>query len=149
MVGVTAPQTAPQTKKKRRRRYVRVEECWWHWNNATPVYWPDVHLPDDWHLNPQRIPVPPIPASGRSRAVEIARRRRLLPPDLYNDPAYAPASRNWDRWFAAEHDDRRRTYFAPAPTPPTGQLPEYPAPPPGQEPELWIEEDVVDDDDDP
>ena len=46
-----AAEAAP--KKKRMRRYVRVAECWWHWNNATPVAWPDVHLPDDWHLNPQ------------------------------------------------------------------------------------------------
>ena len=43
---------APKNKKKRMRRYVCVEECLWHWNNATPVDWPDVHLPDDWHLNP-------------------------------------------------------------------------------------------------
>ena len=75
MVGGAAPARhagaadAATKKKKRMRRYVRVEECWWHRNNATPVYWPDVHLPDEWHLNPQRIPVPPIPASGQARLV--------------------------------------------------------------------------------
>ena len=53
-----------------------------------PVRWSDVHLLDDWHLNPQRILVPPIPASGRDRAVEISR-RRSLPQDLLTDPAYA------------------------------------------------------------
>ena len=80
--------------------------------------WSDVYLPDDWHLNPQRIPVPPIPASGRDRAVEIARRRCSVPQDLLTDPAYAPESPHWDRWFRDEHDDRRRAFFAQAPAPP-------------------------------
>ena len=90
--------------------------------------------------------MPPIPASGRARVVEIPRRRRLLPPDLYNDPANTPESPYWDQWFADEHDDRRRAYFAPAPALPQEPT-TYPAPPPGHEQELWFEEEVDDDDD--
>ena len=98
-----AADSAPKNKKKKKRM---------------PVDWPDVHLPDDWHLNLQRIPVPPIPASGWARTVEIFRRRRSLPLDLLNDPAYAPESPHWDPWFRDEHDDRRRAFFAQAPAPP-------------------------------
>ena len=45
--GAADPAPRDKKKKKRMRRYVRVEECWWHWNNATHVDWPDVHLSDD------------------------------------------------------------------------------------------------------
>ena len=76
--------------------------------------------------------------------VEIPRRRRLLPPDLYNDPAYAPESPHWDQWFRDEHDDRRRAFFTQASVPPQEPT-AYPAPPPGDERELWFEEEEDDD----
>ena len=133
-------------KKKRLRRYLRVDEYRWHWHNVTPIAWSDVYLPDDWYQNLQRILVPPIPANGRASVVEIACRRRLLPPDLYNNPAYAPESPHWDQWFVDEHNKRRRAYFALTPAPPQERT-AYPAPPPGHGQELWFEEEFIDDDD--
>ena len=37
-----------------------------------------------------RVPIPPVPTSGRARREEIERRYRLLPDDLFYDPKYAP-----------------------------------------------------------
>ena len=68
--------------------------------------------PGGWHLNRRRVPVPPVPRSGRERTEEILRRRALLPPDLVHDPAYAVNSHMWDRWLEMEHDHRRRLAFA-------------------------------------
>ncbi|XBI04486.1 hypothetical protein VPH35_132778 [Triticum aestivum] len=58
------------------------------------------------------VPIPPVPASSRARRDEIARRRRLLPDDLYYDHRYAPDSELWDTWLLDEHDTRRASYFA-------------------------------------
>ena len=90
--------------------------------------------------------MPPIPASGRARAVEIARHRRSLPLDLLNDPAYALDSPHWDWWFRDEHDVCRRAFFAQAPALPQEPT-AYPALPPGHEQELWFEEEVDEGDD--
>ena len=139
--GGPAAKKKKPTPGKRYRRYVRVEEAQWHWENAVPVRWSDVHLPDNWHLNPQRIPVPPIPTDPTARAVEIARRRSLLPNHLLDDPAYAASSPYWDQWFREEHDERRRSYFAPAPEPPSERT-EYPALPEGMDDlDQWLEVD--------
>ena len=43
------PQQAPVAPggcKVRRRRYVPEPEGQWHWDNATPLAWTDVHLPE-------------------------------------------------------------------------------------------------------
>ena len=92
------------------------EDCDWYWEQATLLPWGDVKLCEGWHLNPQRIPVPPMPTSRCARDLEVDRRR--LPTSLRNDPAYAAPSRNWDTWFIGEHDLRRQTYYTRAPTPP-------------------------------
>ena len=83
-----------------------------HWERRQPLPWGDVHLPEGWHLNRLRVPVPPVPRSGRERTEEIRRRRALLPPDLLQDPAYALNSSLWDGWFELEHNHRRRVAFA-------------------------------------
>ena len=81
---------------RRGRVYVRKEDCQWYWDHAVPLPWPDVKLPEHWHLNPQRIPVPPMPTSKRARDLEVERRRSRLPASLLNDPAYAARSPIWD-----------------------------------------------------
>ncbi|KAE8801113.1 ADP-ribosylation factor-related protein 1 [Hordeum vulgare] len=78
----------------------------------TPVTWSDVHLPNNSHLSADRVPIPPVPTSGRARRNEIERRRRLLPDDLYYDDRYALDSVLWDTWLKDEHDVRRASYFA-------------------------------------
>ncbi|KAE8813088.1 ADP-ribosylation factor-related protein 1 [Hordeum vulgare] len=75
------------------------------------VPWSDVHLPNAWHLSADRVPVPPVPTSGRARRDEIERRRRLLPDDLYYDDMYAADCTLWDTWLRDEHDVRRASYF--------------------------------------
>ncbi|KAE8820643.1 ADP-ribosylation factor-related protein 1 [Hordeum vulgare] len=68
----------------RDRQYLSVEVCRRYWETRTPVPWCDVHLPNTWHLSADRVPIPPVPTSGRARREEIERRRRLLlPDDLY------------------------------------------------------------------
>ena len=118
----------------------------WHWDNARPLEWPDVHLPEGWHLNPQRIPVPAPPSTARARLAEITRRRSLLTPEQRADPAYSVNSSNWDRWFQEEHEERWHTYYALAPSAPAPRA--YPQLPAGTE-ELWFEEEVQDLYDDP
>ncbi|KAE8799973.1 DNA repair protein rhp54 [Hordeum vulgare] len=77
----------------------------------TSVPWSDVHLPNVWHLSADRVPIPPVPTSGRARRDEIERRRRLLPDDLYYDDKYVADSTLWDTWLRDEHDVRRASYF--------------------------------------
>jgi hypothetical protein len=112
---------APPGAEVRNRVYVRKEDCQWYWDHATPLPWPDVKLPEHWHLNPQRIPVPPMPTSERARDEEIERRRRRLPAELRNDPAFVATSRNWVEWFRDEHNLRRQALYTRAPTPPSGR----------------------------
>ncbi|KAE8802729.1 ADP-ribosylation factor-related protein 1 [Hordeum vulgare] len=76
-----------------------------------PVPWSDVHLPGVWHLFADRVPIPPVPTSGRALREEIDCRRRLLPDDLYYDPRYAVDSTLWDTWLGDEHDVCRASYF--------------------------------------
>lgn len=61
---------------RRERVYVTANQCKRYWEHAIPVPWPDVHLPNGWHLNPERVPAPVIPATGRTRELEI----RCRPP---------------------------------------------------------------------
>ena len=137
---------APGARKVRRRRYVPEPEGQWHWDNATPLAWSDVHLPEGWHLNPQRILVPAVPTTARAWMAEITRRHSLLTPEQRNNPAYSINSSNWDRWFQEEHEERRHTYYALAPSALAPRA--YPQLPAGTE-DLWFEEEVQDLDDDP
>ena len=74
----------------------------WHWQHRQPLPYPDVMLPHNWHLDPERIPVLVVPRSTR------ARRRAMLTPKQRRDATYATDSPNWARWFAFEHEEARR-----------------------------------------
>ena len=80
----------------------------WHWHHRMPLPYPDVTLPHDWHLDPERIPVPAAPRTARTHAEEVRRRRALLTPEQRAEPQYAVDSPNWARWFAFEHEKARR-----------------------------------------
>ena len=86
--------------------------------------------------------MPAVPLPGRQLDREITRRRRLLPPALRNDPAYAVDSPHWEQWFKDEHEERRRSYFALVSS---AVQTAYPALPDA----LWFEEEVPEDDEDP
>ena len=83
---------APTSAGDRDRHYVRSSVCRRYWETRTPLPWSNVHLPNNWHLFTDRVPIPPVPTSGRARDEEIERRRRLLPDDLFYGPRYAPDS---------------------------------------------------------
>ena len=118
-----AARAARNARRWARRARVSLAVAEIYWETRQPLPWGDVHLPEGWHLNRRRVPVPPVPRSGRERTEEILRRRALLPPDLVHDPAYALNSELWDRWFELEHDHRRRAAFQAA-TPEDYNLPE-------------------------
>ncbi|XBH98142.1 hypothetical protein VPH35_127700 [Triticum aestivum] len=103
---------APRPSDERDRQYICADVCRRYWETRMPVPWSDAHLPNGWHLSTDRVPIPPVPATGRARRDEINRRRRLLPDDLYYDHRYAPDSPLWDTWLQDEHDTRRASYFA-------------------------------------
>ena len=122
-----AARAARNARRRAHRARVSLEVAQIYWEARQPLPWGDAHLPEGWHLNRRRVPVPPVPRSGRERTEEILRRRALLPPDLVHDPAYALNSELWDRWFELEHDHRRRAAFqAAAPE-------DYNLPPPEEE----------------
>jgi hypothetical protein len=77
----------PPAPPRRDRIYVTVAVAQMFWDAGVPMPWGDVHLPHGWHLSPDRVPVPPIPGSGRARVTEIRRRRAQLSADLQEDPA--------------------------------------------------------------
>ena len=103
---------APTSAGERDRHYIRASVCRRYWETRTPLPWSDAHLPNNWHLSADRVPIPPVPVTGRARRKVIERRRRLLPDDLYYDERYAPDSPLWDTWFRDEHDTRRASFFA-------------------------------------
>ncbi|KAE8779457.1 ADP-ribosylation factor-related protein 1 [Hordeum vulgare] len=102
----------PRPAGQRDQQYLSVVVCRRYWKTRTPVSWSDVHLPNNWHLSANRVPIPSVPTSGRARRDEIERRHRLLPDDLYYDDRYAADSVLWDTWLRDEHDVRRASYFA-------------------------------------
>ncbi|XBI85596.1 hypothetical protein VPH35_093722 [Triticum aestivum] len=103
---------APRPFGERDRQYICADVCRRYWETRTPVPWSDAHLPNGWHLSADRVPIPPVSATGRARRGEINRRRRLLPDNLYYDHRYAPDSPLWYTWLQDEHDVRRASYFA-------------------------------------
>ncbi|XP_073353588.1 uncharacterized protein [Aegilops tauschii subsp. strangulata] len=87
---------APRAAGECDRQYLSVDVCRRYWETRTSVPWSDVHLPNNWLLSADRVPIPPMPMSGHARRDEIERRRRLLPDDLYYDDRYTPDSVLWD-----------------------------------------------------
>ncbi|SPT16264.1 unnamed protein product [Triticum aestivum] len=127
--GPTPPafSIAPTSAGERDRHYIRVSVCRRYWDTRTLLPWSDVHLPNNCHLSADRVPIPPVPTSGRARDEEIERRRRL---DLFYDTKYAPDSGLWDTWFRDEHDTRRASFFAGTSTGPRRPRRECAAPAP-------------------
>ncbi|KAE8788893.1 putative ubiquitin-conjugating enzyme E2 26 [Hordeum vulgare] len=101
------PPPAP-ARRPRQRVNVPVHQVVWHWQHCVPLPYPDATLPHDWHLDPERIPVPAAPWSARAHAKEMQRWRALLTSEQRRDLAYATDSPNWARWFAFEHEEARR-----------------------------------------
>ena len=124
--------SAPTSPSK--RRTVNEDHARHLWETNQRVPWPNHVLPEGWNLGNSGVPVPQIPAEGRERLREIRRRRKILPPDLKFDPAFAETSSLWDTWFipGVVPEARRRMWFGsvgptrPAPPPPP------PPPPPAQ-----------------
>jgi hypothetical protein len=99
----------------RKRIYVTVVVAQIFWETGAPISWGDVHLPHGWHLSPDQVPVPPIPATGHARLAEIQRRHAQLPADLREDPACNDTRPYWDLWFEVKHAARQCTCFTLAP----------------------------------
>ncbi|KAE8793430.1 hypothetical protein D1007_31913 [Hordeum vulgare] len=101
---------SPPSSSHRPRQGVSVpmHQTRWHWEHRMPLPYPDVTLPHDCHLDPERIPVPAVPRSTRVHAKEVSRRRRLLTAEKRRDPTHAAESPNWEVWFAVEHEEQRR-----------------------------------------
>ena len=97
---------APGGRKVRRRRYVPEPEGQWHWDNARPVEWPDVHLPEGWHLNPQRIPVSVPPSTARARLAPtgaVSSRRSSAPTrPTTSTPRTGTAGQNSDEMYVRQ-----------------------------------------------
>ncbi|XBI12778.1 hypothetical protein VPH35_139599 [Triticum aestivum] len=81
---------APKAAGERDRHYIEGAVCRRYWETRTPLPWRDVHLPNNWHLSADCVPIPPVPLRGRAHRQEIQRRRRLLPDDLYYDESLMP-----------------------------------------------------------
>ena len=76
--------------------------------HRVPLPYPDVTLPHQVHLDPERIPVLAVPRFARLHAEEVSLRRRLLMPEQRQNHAYASDSPRWEVWFAVEHEEQRR-----------------------------------------
>ena len=84
-------------------------ECQWRWEHGVGCEYPDVNLPTGWHLNTERVPVPP-PPKGAALQVEAERRRRNLPPTMRRRPVYRRLA-YWAAFLAWEHEARRASAF--------------------------------------
>jgi hypothetical protein len=62
-----AKKKAPPPKKERNRPYMSVGIAQALYKQNAPVGLRDVHLPDGWHLNAGRVPVPLVPHRGQAR----------------------------------------------------------------------------------
>ncbi|KAE8768112.1 cytochrome p450 71c4 [Hordeum vulgare] len=100
------PRSTPAPSPRRRVGFP-VHQAQWHWEQRVSLPYPDVTLPHDWHLDPKTIPVPVVPRSARVHAEEVSRRRRVLTPEQWQNPAYAD-SPNWELWIVVEHKEQRR-----------------------------------------
>ena len=92
--------------------YVKVEVCGRYCVTGTPLSWSDAHLPNGWYLSPDRVPIPPVSATGHARLREIARRRVRIPRELLAYRRYVVDSPLWDTWFQEQPDMRRAPCFA-------------------------------------
>ena len=55
---------------ERDRHYIEAAVCRRYWETRTPLPWSDVHLPNNWHLSADRVPIPPVPQTTTPAASE-------------------------------------------------------------------------------
>ena len=89
--ALPAPASAP---RQRQRINVPLHQAEWHWHHRVPLPYLGVTLPHDWHLDPERIPVPAAPRTARAHAEEVRRRRALLTSEQRADPHFVADSPN-------------------------------------------------------
>ncbi|KAE8816966.1 ADP-ribosylation factor-related protein 1 [Hordeum vulgare] len=68
-----------------------------------PLPWGDVHLPNNWHLSADRVPVPSVPMSSHTSRGKIHHRCIRLAPDLIHGWRYAMDSPLRDTWLPDDH----------------------------------------------
>lgn len=110
------PPAPPEEKGKevpRERVSISEREGRWLFKTYTEAP-PDAKLPDGWHFNPNRVPIP-APPTGSARRRAIAEHLRLAPPELRADPRFAWNGSGWDELFEHEHELGRRSFFASSP----------------------------------
>ncbi|KAE8777915.1 hypothetical protein D1007_49273 [Hordeum vulgare] len=98
----------PSSSRPRQRVSVPMHQARWHSEHRVALPYSDVTLPHDWHLDPERIPVPTVPRLTRVHLKVVSKQRRLLTAEQRRDPTYAADSPNWKVWFAVEHEEQRR-----------------------------------------
>ncbi|XBI59595.1 hypothetical protein VPH35_040629 [Triticum aestivum] len=88
---------APRPAGERDRQHICADVCRRYWETRAPVPWSDAHLPNGWHLSADRVPIPPVPATGRARRDEIApeEEARLLQ-RVMDDSMNTHDERQWD-----------------------------------------------------
>ncbi|KAE8818022.1 hypothetical protein D1007_04392 [Hordeum vulgare] len=60
----------PSSHQPRRRVSVLMHQARWHWKHRVSLPYPDVTLPNGWHLDPERILVSVVSQSARVHAEE-------------------------------------------------------------------------------
>jgi hypothetical protein len=98
----------------------------------------DAKMPDGWHLNRNRVPIPP-PPTGLARDRAIAKRRHLAGPEMAADPRYTQNGTGWDEVFATEHE-MCQSFFCSG-SPPEWFTRESVSPPGSDDPDMAREEE--------
>ncbi|KAE8816575.1 ADP-ribosylation factor-related protein 1 [Hordeum vulgare] len=101
------PPAAPQ----RNRSYVSADICRRYWETATRLLWGEARIPNNWHLSVERVPIPSVPMSDRTRREDIDRRRARFPPNPLYNRMYTVESPMWDTGLRDEHDLRRQSFL--------------------------------------
>ena len=87
--GWNGHEACPSSGKVRKRIPVGLGFATYLWEHNEPASAGTLRVPDHWHLNDRRLPVPPERAFGQKRCTEIARRRNFLPSDLRENPKFS------------------------------------------------------------
>jgi hypothetical protein len=87
-----------------------VAECQRRWRKGEGIAHPHVSLPDGWHLNIERVPVPPAPTTGPVFDAEVRRRVDNLPQALRHERLYR-TDFFWRGFLQWEHQARRASAY--------------------------------------
>ncbi|KAE8771729.1 hypothetical protein D1007_56382 [Hordeum vulgare] len=96
------------TRLPRQQISVPLHRARWHWEHRFPLPYPDVILPQAYHLYPNMILVRAVPQLAHAHAMEVRHRQQQLMPKQRLNLTYAAHSPDWEVWFAFEHEDQRR-----------------------------------------